>query len=598
MTPSETVGTWFNRTKGSAMGRRRTLVAITAIPILVAGLAAAGLAAAPGAGARLTPLSGPRVEYNVLVADGAASGAAQQAVRSAGGTVERSNVAAGLLTVRAPQLGFTERVASSPAVSAAARVKVMGHVPTAAPVRPRNVVETENRSQSKQGHNTRKAGQAKAGLDPLDNQLWGLKSVRADLARAKQAGDRRVLVGILDTGVDGTHPDLAPNFNSKLSRNFTHDIPVDELGQVVDGPCEFRGCVDPANHDDGGHGTHVAGTIAAAANGLGVSGVAPHVSIVNIRGGQDSGTFFLQPVVDALTYAGDAGLDVVNMSFFVDPWLYNCQANPADTPDQQAEQRIIVTAMKRAMNYAYRHGVTQVVSLGNQHTDLGNPQPDTISPDYPAKTAHARTIDDASCLSLPIEGPHAIGVGAYGPSRAKADYSNYGQHISVSAPGGWFRDYFGTPQYRTNENLILSTYPKNVGIDDGNIDAAGGVTPKGVGLGVQKDCKGSVCGYYQFLQGTSMASPHAAGVAALIVSQYGKGGRNGLTMDPVKVQRVLEATASQIPCPTPATVDYLDEGRDATFTATCVGTKQYNGFYGHGSVDAWAAVTRGRHYLN
>ncbi|MCW2595100.1 MAG: hypothetical protein JWP39_988, partial [Jatrophihabitans sp.] len=73
------------------MGRRRTLVAITAIPILVAGLAAAGLAAAPGAGARLTPLSGPRVEYNVLVADGAASGAAQQAVRSAGGTVERSN---------------------------------------------------------------------------------------------------------------------------------------------------------------------------------------------------------------------------------------------------------------------------------------------------------------------------------------------------------------------------------------------------------------------------------------------------------------------------------------------------------------------------
>ena len=62
---------------------------------------------------------------------------------------------------------------------------------------------------------------------------------------------------------------------------------------------------------------------------------------MNIRGGQDSGSFFLQPVVDALTYAGDAGLDVVNMSFFVDPWLYNCQANPADTPEQQAQQRTV-----------------------------------------------------------------------------------------------------------------------------------------------------------------------------------------------------------------------------------------------------------------
>ena len=56
------------------------------------------------------------------------------------------------------------------------------------------------------------------------------------------------------------------------------------------------------------------------------------MTLVEIRGGQDSGYLFLGPVTDALTYAGDVGLDVVNMSFYVDPWLYNCTANPADSP--------------------------------------------------------------------------------------------------------------------------------------------------------------------------------------------------------------------------------------------------------------------------
>jgi subtilisin family serine protease len=409
-----------------------------------------------------------------------------------------------------------------------------------------------------------------------------------------------VKVGVLDTGVDGSHPDIAPNFDAGLSRNFTHDIPVDENGNTVDGPCEFRGCVDPPNWDDGGHGTHVAGTIAAAANGFGVSGVAPRASIVNIRGGQDSGSFFLQPVVDALTYAGDAGLDVVNMSFFVDPWLYNCQANSADSPEQQAQQRTVVTAMTRALNYAHRKGVTQVVSLGNQHEDSGAPHDDETSPNFPVGTAHHRVVDNASCSVMPIEGPHTIGVSAYGPSSAKADYSSYGlEQISVSAPGGYYRDYFGTPQFQTNENLILSAYPKNVGVAEGAIDpATGEITPAGVEVGAQKACKDGVCGYYQYLQGTSMASPHATGVAALIVSEYGRFTGHDVTMNPDDVQRVLENTAFQRPCPTPRTVDYKDEGRDDSFTATCAGDTAFNGFYGHGNVDAWAAVTNGAQYLH
>jgi len=289
----------------------------------------------------------------------------------------------------------------------------------------------------------------------------------------------------------------------------------------------------------------------------------------------------------------------VNMSFFVDPWLYNCQANAADTPEQQAQQRTIVTAMTRALNYAHRKGVTQVVSLGNQHEDNGNPQDDETSPNFPVGTAHHRDIDNASCLVMPIEGPHTIGVAAYGPSGAKADYSSYGlEQISVSAPGGYFRDYFGTPRFRVNENLVLSAYPKNVGVAEGAIDpATGEVTPEAAAIGVQKACQGEVCGYYQFLQGTSMASPHAAGVAALIVSEYGRFVGRGVRMDPDDVTRVLENTAFARPCPTPRTVDYLDEGRDDSFTANCMGDTEFNGFYGHGTVDAWAAVTNGEQYL-
>ncbi len=570
--------------------KRKLLFAALAVP-LVAG---ATVVSMPTAAAQ-PELSGETVEYSVLAADGVSVRSVEKAVRTAGGTVTRSNAAAGLLTVTAPENGFTARLSGVRDVLYTSRTVAIGQSPDGRRAADQDAVEKENRGHGKRG----KRGKAPVGMDPLDGQLWGLTAVRSDLARTVQPGDKRVKVGVLDTGVDGSHPDIAPNFDAALSRNFTHDIPVDENGTVVDGPCEFRGCVDPANWDDGGHGTHVAGTIAAAANGFGISGVAPNVSIVNIRGGQDSGYFFLQPVVDALTYAGDAGLDVVNMSFYVDPWLYNCQANPADTPEQQAQQRTVVKAMSRALNYAHRKGVTKVVSLGNNHEDNGAPHNDEGSPNYPSDSAHPRTIDNASCLVMPVEGPHTIGVSALGPSGAKADYSSYGlEQISVSAPGGYFRDYYGTPQHRTNENMILSTYPKNVGIAEGMIDpTTGEVTPDGVELGVQKACAGSTCGYYQFLQGTSMASPHATGVAALIVSQYGKYTGRNVTMAPNKVQRVLEGTAFATPCPTPRTVDYLDEGRDDTFTATCEGGTQFNGFYGNGVVDAWAAVKNGKKFL-
>jgi subtilisin family serine protease len=564
-----------------------TLVAVLVISVLVFG--------APAVGGTATAST----QYTVLIEQGASRAAAVAAVSAAGGTVIKQNAEVGTLTVQAPAAGFVQQASASPAIYGAAHTRPIGRVPDAAPAAGtarhlRDVVETEHNPNLSLAPQL-DASLAPVGLDALDANQWGLRMVKSDLARAVQPGDHGVMVGVLDSGVDATHPDIAPNINVALSRNFTTDLPTDPNGAPFDGPCEFAGCVDPPAYDDNGHGTHVAGIIAAAANGFGLSGVAPGVTIVSIRGGQDSGFLFLQPVLDALTYGADIGLDVINMSFYIDPWLYNCTNNPADTPEQQLEQRTIIAATNRALDYAHDHGVTLVGSLGNNHEDLGHPRTDNTSPDFPLGTTHPRPIDNATCIDLPVEGNHVIGVSALGPSTTKADYSNYGiEQISVSAPGGYFRDGLGTPAFRTLGNEVLSSYPRNVVLANGWIDAAGNVTPDGVAAGVVSYCSGGTCGYYRYLQGTSMASPHAVGVAALIVSEWGKKDKahGGLTLKPDKVNRILTRTAAEHACPSPPLFSYVDVGRPTEFNALCEGTTAFNGFYGNGIVDALAAVTR------
>ena len=524
-----------------------------------------------------------QIQYSVVAEDGVSAAAAAAAITRAGGTIVSRNDDVGLFSVTATS-DFAQAAIDAPELIGAAADRAIGHVPDAGVTR--DAVEEEGALAARGGNG---AADATAGAEPLAGLQWNMAMVHAEAAHAKQSGSKSVTVGILDSGIDATHPDLAPNLDLSLSRNFAPDKPD------IDGPCEVPSCLDPVGQDDSGHGTHVAGIVAAAANGLGVEGVAPNVTLVQLKGGQDSGFLFLAPVVNALTYAADNGIDVVNMSFYIDPWLYNCTANPADSPAAQAEQRAIIAAVNRALNYAHDHRVTLVGSLGNNHEDLGHPRTDFSSPDYPPGTTYPRPIDNATCVDLPVEGPHVIGVSALGPSTAKADYSNYGiEQISVSAPGGYFRDFFGTPQHRVNANQVLSTYPLSVLRRLNRVDAAGNVTPAGVAAGTIKNCNAAgVCGYYQYLQGTSMASPHAVGVAALIVSRFGKHdpAHPGVRLEPAKVESLLLRSAAEHACPNPPLFTYANEGRPAEFNALCEGDLNFNGFYGYGIVDALAAVT-------
>jgi subtilisin family serine protease len=258
--------------------------------------------------------------------------------------------------------------------------------------------------------------------------------------------------------------------------------------------------------DNAFHGTHVAGIVGAQANGLGVVGVAPNVTLVPIKVCDASGMCYAHAVVDGITYAGDQKLDVINMSFFVDDdeFQTSTEFKCLDDPTQSAFRK----SVERAIAYARKQGVAPVAALGNSDTDLANPP------------------SGNSCEVVPAETPGVIGTTALGNAKEKASYSNYGTgEADVAAPGGTST---GDPA-----TGIWSTLPGNT---------------------------------YGAISGTSMASPHAAGVAALIVSQYGKLKGDDVSLSPDTVQSRIQAS----------TIDQGLQGYDECF--------------GHGRINALRAV--------
>ncbi len=567
------------------MRRRTTAGALLASTVAIT-LALPGFV--PTASART---KGPLREYVVEYAHGATLAEARAAVRAAGGAVVDELAVIGAAKVVSRNTNFILDAVGQAALAGAARNRIVGY---SEPALREKVDAVEALTATSKASGERVAVTADA--EPRADLQWDMAMIDATVegSYASQPGDPQVLVGIIDTGIDASHPDLDDNVNTSLSRNFTTDIPL------IDGPCNQEpdhSCSDPATVDEGGHGTHVAGTVAAELNGLGIAGVAPNVTLVNLRAGQDSGFFFLFETLAAYQYAGTHGIDVVNMSFFTDPWLFNCRDNSLDSPEEQEEQATVIDLSNEALNFAYAHGVTLVAAEGNEHTDLGNPTFDNISPDYPPGTEKVRDNITNDCLIIPTEGDHVLSISALGISERKAYYSNYSlEQTVVSAPGGDRRDLFGTPQYNTAGLRVLSTYPaelaKEEGLITGNFKSR---TPLAVVDCVGRRIKGN-CGVYVYLQGTSMASPHVTGVAALIVSEFGSGSGAGFGYSPALVEARLKSTATDHACPTVSSAelypDLVGVDSDVPFEdQVCVGTAAFNSWYGDGIVNALAAVS-------
>ncbi|MES9810261.1 S8 family peptidase [Streptomyces cinereoruber] len=332
-----------------------------------------------------------------------------------------------------------------------------------------------------------------------ESNRWDMTQIKADQAWAVTTGSASVKVGVLDTGVDDRHQDIAPNFNAADSASCAYGKADTRAGAWRD--------VDT-------HGTHVAGTIAAAKNGKGVIGVAPGVKISSVRIAEPGSTlFFAENTICGFMWAGDHGFKVTNNSYYTDPWQFNC-------PDD-LDQAAIIEGVRRAQEYAEGKGSLQVAAAGNSNYDLANKTTDTASPND--STPVTRTITNA-CIDIPTELPGVVTVAAQGNGGAKASYSNFGNGvIDIAAPGG------------DGSSGVYSTLPG---------------------------------GKYGNMNGTSMASPHVAGVAALIASV-------NPSFTPAQIRDQLGVQATDRACPS---------------DTRCKGTATKNGFFGEGAVDALKAV--------
>ena len=231
------------------------------------------------------------------------------------------------------------------------------------------------------------------GPEPLSACQWDMRAIHATSAESYAVNQGRgARIGDIDTGIDLTNSDIMPNVDVAASCVFLYaDTPTaNPAEQVTRGDCSNKAALQ----DLAGHGTHTAGTIAAPINGVGVSGVAPQAKVVVLKAGTEQGYFFTQSVVDALRYAGDQHLDAVNMSFFADPWLFNCR--------NDKEQKAIIQAISAAARYAQQRGVVLIAAAGNEGIDLNHPVTDEISPDFPPGAAVTRPVNN-SCVVLPQE---------------------------------------------------------------------------------------------------------------------------------------------------------------------------------------------------
>jgi lantibiotic leader peptide-processing serine protease len=457
-----------------------------------AALAAALLAAcsAPGGQADWSTWDDGYAAYAALAGDGAVatSGATPgRYILSAAGTLRGVAAAAAqrgdTVVHHAPHAGFAVVETSDPAAYARlANVIVRDYV--VAWRDPVEVVAFES-----------EAGDppASGDDDPFFDLQWGHVPVRATAAWNAGVRGAGVRVAVLDGGFDMDHPDLAPNVNAALSANFV-------AGETI----------DYAFPDPFSHGSHVAGTVAAADNGFGVIGVAPEAELVLIKVLGDAGSGSFADVGAGMLHAADVGADIANMSLGAQiPQSGICDAEGCITAREVAALRVF---MQRIANYATWKGTLLISSAGNSGLDLDTTADLVV---FPAGLARVVSVSATAPVGWATDPANTDFDGL-------ASYSNYGRSgIDVSAPGGDF-------MYPGNENCTIAGLLRPCWVFD-LVFSTGNA------------------GWY-WSAGTSMASPHAAGVAALILSEHGGSG----AMTPAQLERALIQRAA----------DLGDPGRD------------------------------------
>lgn len=494
----------IRRFRYAAAGLALATAGALALPAGNAVAAGSTTAASTAASTAMTP--GPLLSYVVNTkANHGQVKKAEREITALGATVVYSYEQIGVIIARSDDAGFAAKLRGSKTVDSVGASRTKGIV--------QSDVETTVEA-------TVPAVAPTDGSEPLEADQWDLRQIGADKAHASSLGSRRVVVGVLDSGIDATHEDLAPNVDASLSVS------------CIDGgkPNTDWNAWQPTASD---HGTHVAGTIAAAKNGKGIVGIAPNVRLAAVKVVDDGGFIYPEYAICGFVWAGEHHFQVTNNSYFIDPWLFNCQNDP--------DQAAVLTGVRRAVEFSQRNGVLSVAAAGNDNIDLAHKTTDPVGPDD--GTPVPRPVD-GSCLSLPTELPGVVVVTAVGAKGDKSFYSSYGLgKATVAAPGGDSR--YQIPDTPDRNGRVLSTIPGNK---------------------------------YGYKQGTSMATPHTVGVLALLASSHPWAG-------PDDLRHLLRSQADQHACPT-----VFDPSGDGAWKAACESGSAANGFYGAGIINAAKAV--------
>ncbi|MCA1828062.1 MAG: S8 family serine peptidase [Myxococcales bacterium] len=464
-----------------------------------------------------------------------------QMVANAGGTIVERIPEIGGIGVLSSNPNFVAAISANASVKAADLATEVSLAPTWSQADVGIDSSTNNSNYSPTGSD------AQPMPDSLGFEQWDKKKMNATLtgSYAVQQGRRDVRVFVIDTGADQFHIDVAPNLDVADSVSF---VPT-----------------EPTIQDFNGHGTWTISAVGAPINGVGISGVAPNVTLVEgkVLSGAGRGRFIWTD--QALVYAGLKHFDVVSAS--LGGYIPKCGALQKNTLTVTICDHPDYILLNRATQFARSNGVLPVAALGNDGFDVSDGH---VFGDF---------------VEAPGEIAGWVGVAATGYPDDKAFYSNYGTgKTDVSAPGGNTRNYTGVPGSATCPHGSLC-----------RLIGAWSSTGSSAPADPREICTGPSgappCFLYGYVQGTSMATPNVAGVAALIISQFGDftpNNQNKPHMSPTAVESILQQTANNQPCPTPDTV--VQGPGEAILTATCQGDTGYDNFFGKGIVDALKAV--------